>query len=78
MRPAGDLATGLPLRRGEAMRSLDVAGVPELQPGVDAVVALPERHRKFGPIAARRLVARAERSIAVVVSRREMAREIQP
>jgi hypothetical protein len=37
---ASDLAAGLPLRRGQTMRILDVAGVPELQPRMDAVVAL--------------------------------------
>jgi len=34
-----------------AVRALDVTGVAELQPGMDAVISLPERHRQFGPIA---------------------------
>src|ERR1700722_17332582 len=49
VRPAGDLAPGLPLGRGQPVRPLDVAGVPELQSGVNPVVAVPERHGQRAP-----------------------------
>src|ERR1700722_726715 len=51
VRPPRDLPPGLPLSRGQPVRSLDVAGVPELQSGVNPVVAVPERHGERAPIA---------------------------